>query len=90
VKRKSLSAPAAARARPSSGPLPARSSNGDGASALARVLEIRRLVDAARAMPDVRVAVVRRLRESLQTGRYRIDDRSIALRLIDECLDSDR
>jgi anti-sigma28 factor (negative regulator of flagellin synthesis) len=54
------------------------------------VLEIRRLVGAARAVPDVRVDVVKRLRESVQSGRYRIDDRSIARRLIEECLDSGR
>jgi len=46
--------------------------------------EIRRLVDAAEALPEVREDVVRRLRETVQAGRYRIDDRSVALRLIEE------
>jgi len=46
--------------------------------------EIRRLIDAAESLPDVRVDVVGRLREMVQAGQYKVDERAVALRLIEE------
>jgi flagellar biosynthesis anti-sigma factor FlgM len=50
----------------------------------AAALEIQRLLEAAKSSPDVRATLVDRIKQLVQTGRYQVDNRSLALRLIDE------
>jgi flagellar biosynthesis anti-sigma factor FlgM len=52
----------------------------------AAALEIQRLLETAKSSPDVRATLVERIRQLVQTGRYQVDNRSLALRLIDEYL----
>jgi len=84
VKRETKSDGAKASGSPSEGTRRSPSPNGDGPRDTARMQEIRRLIDAAESLPDVRVDVVGRLREMVQAGQYKVDERAVALRLIEE------
>ncbi len=60
-------------------------SGGIGPGRLAgRALEVRDLVDAVRALPDVRHDKVAALKESIESGTYVVDAVKIAQRMIDE------
>lgn len=59
---------------------------GDEVRISAAALEIQRLLDAAKAAPDVRADTVKQLQEAIRSGRYKVDDRSLVLRLIEEYL----
>ncbi|MBI3448784.1 MAG: flagellar biosynthesis anti-sigma factor FlgM [Acidobacteria bacterium] len=49
-------------------------------------LEIDRLLESAKASPDVRATVVERLREAVRSGNYQVNDRSLATRIVEEYL----
>ena len=51
---------------------------------VSRALEIAHLVDAIRALPDVRVDKVVAVRKAIETGTYVVDAAKIAQRMIDD------
>jgi len=50
----------------------------------ARAMEIGDLVDAVRALPDVRLDKVAAIRKAIESGMYVVDAAKIAQRMIDE------
>lgn len=56
----------------------------DGAFPSGRALEIRDLVDAVRALPDVRDDKVAAIRQAIESGTYVVDAAKIAQKMIDE------
>ena len=50
----------------------------------ARAMEISDLVDAVRALPDVRLDKVAAVRKAIESGTYVVDAAKIAQRMIDE------
>ena len=51
-------------------------------------LEVRNLREAAEAAPEVRVTLVRALRERIQRGLYRVDDAAVARCVVEEWLEA--
>jgi len=52
----------------------------------AAALEIDRLLESAKASPDVRATVVERLRQEIRSGNYQVHDRTLATRIVEEYL----
>src|SRR5262249_48914377 len=73
-------------ARPSARAGSAGAAPADDVAISAAALEIQRLLDAAKTSPDVRTSLVERLRAQIRSGDYQVDDRSLAIRIIDEYL----
>lgn len=57
---------------------------GDGVQLSDQAQVLSRASAVARAAPDVRVALVDQLRNSIQSGRYQIDDAAIAQKMLED------
>ncbi len=60
------------------------SATSDGAVPTGHALEIRELVEAVRALPDVRYDKVAAIRKAIESGTYLVDAAKIAQKMIDE------
>lgn len=56
------------------------------ASLLARMKKIEALRSMVEQLPDIREHLVRTLREEIENGRYRVDPRKVAERMMEELL----
>ncbi len=70
--------------QPPGGPGETAQGSPGGAASPARQAEIRELVDAVRALPDVRFDKVAAIRKAIESGTYVVDARKVAQKMIDE------
>ncbi len=70
--------------RPPGGPGERAQGNPGGPASPARQVEIRELVAAVRALPDVRFDKVEAIRKAIESGTYVVDARKVAQKMIDE------
>ena len=49
-------------------------------------LELKKLVDSARGLPELRLERIRALREAIANGTYTIDDEAVAEKMIEHTL----